>query len=145
MKKIQKIIHFGVNIGKIYKKFKHFRFHLNPKPPNLLLPAPKNHHCHVQTSHDLLVSQINIINQLIWANKMSQLATIICHILSPYATLIEGAYDRCFGNVCNPWQIESPPWDIKKDIIIPSWDIIRNWLKYHSWGITWNTRPFLMG
>ncbi len=22
-------------------------------------------------------------------------------------------------------------------------DIIRNWLKYHSWSITWNTRPFL--
>ena len=30
---------------------------------------------------------------------------------------------------------------LTKKINIPSWDIIRNLLKYHAWGITWNTRP----
>ena len=35
----------------------------------------------------------------------------------------------------------SNPWAIKKIINLPSWDIIRNLLKYHSWVITRNTRP----
>ena len=63
---MEKCFAFLIIDEKKYKEFKkHFRFHPNPKAPKLLLPVPMFNHRMI-----CLVSQINIINRLIWADRL---------------------------------------------------------------------------